>query len=123
MNKEIADKWTKELRSDKYRQGKRMLKTAGNEFCCLGVLCEIYHAETKEGKWEWGGWNDKKPHFMIDNEVVMSMLPDKVLAWAEMKDELGSFIGTDKVSLASYNDSGYTFKEIADIIEADWQLL
>lgn len=40
MNKALAMKWVKALRSGKYKQGKTFLKK-GDKYCCLGVLCDI----------------------------------------------------------------------------------
>jgi len=39
MRKEIAD-WVAALRSGEYKQGRQMLN-CDNQFCCLGVLCEV----------------------------------------------------------------------------------
>lgn len=50
MKKEIAEKWTKALRSGKYKQGTGELRayiTDEVQFCCLGVLCEI----SQQGQW------------------------------------------------------------------------
>lgn len=41
MKKEIADKWVAALRSGKYKQGRQYLRTFEDNYCCLGVLCEI----------------------------------------------------------------------------------
>jgi hypothetical protein len=43
MEAELKKKWVDALRSGKYPQGQRHLRTAGAEakFCCLGVLCEV----------------------------------------------------------------------------------
>jgi len=37
MKKSLADKWVKALRSGKYEQGTRQLKTKDGRLCCLGV--------------------------------------------------------------------------------------
>jgi hypothetical protein len=52
MKPEIAKMWTDALRNGKYKQGKhhlRKYKLGIVEYCCLGVLCEIY-ARTQEGQ-------------------------------------------------------------------------
>ena len=42
MDKIIKRKWVKALRSRKYKQGFRQLKSLEPEaYCCLGVLCEV----------------------------------------------------------------------------------
>lgn len=40
MEKELRDRWIEALESGKYKQGQRYL-CIGDEYCCLGVLCEI----------------------------------------------------------------------------------
>lgn len=41
MDPELKAKWLEALRSGKYEQGIRVLKTKEGKFCCLGVLCDI----------------------------------------------------------------------------------
>lgn len=41
MNPEIKTKWVAALRSGYYIQGTGVLRSQGNKFCCLGVLCDI----------------------------------------------------------------------------------
>lgn len=50
MKKALKAKWVAALRSGKYKQGEEYLKltgSAGNTFCCLGVLCDISPAVAK----------------------------------------------------------------------------
>lgn len=45
MNPEIKTKWVEALRSGKYKQGKKSLRSReGDKYCCLGVLCDLYAA-------------------------------------------------------------------------------
>lgn len=116
MNKVIADKWIKALRSGKYKQGTGRLRD-DNQFCCLGVLCDI----SKKGKWN-------KTHYKIGNNVSVAMLPKEVANWAEMKSTDGSFElkgEYDKSKkLWSLNDNlGESFTQIAFIIEKEWENL
>jgi len=51
MDKQIKKKWLKALRSGKYNQGIGKLRQKadkGDEFCCLGVLCDVLTPK----KWE-----------------------------------------------------------------------
>jgi hypothetical protein len=53
MNPEIKDKWLAALESGQYQQGKGVLRNASNEYCCLGVLCDLlapncWSSETRE---------------------------------------------------------------------------
>ena len=45
--KELHESWIKALRSGKYKQGRRQLRS-GDKYCCMGVLCDI----SGFGKWE-----------------------------------------------------------------------
>jgi hypothetical protein len=46
MKPEIKKMWLEALRSGQYKQGGGALRPhGGNEFCCLGVLCNL-HAQT-----------------------------------------------------------------------------
>lgn len=49
MNKEIKEKWLEALRSGEYKQGREHLRDESNQFCCLGVLCDIVDPK---------GWTD-----------------------------------------------------------------
>lgn len=50
MTPELKAKWVEALRSGKYAQGKRALRTGRDKpendlFCCLGVLCDLIAPE------------------------------------------------------------------------------
>jgi hypothetical protein len=101
MKHEVKQKWCAALRSGEYRQGKGRLKRKERgveEFCCLGVLCDIYSKETGT---PWLGQHMHQswlyPHY-------------KVREWAVVEE-----IKCD--SLACMNDAGKSFEEIADYIE------
>jgi hypothetical protein len=44
---ELRDRWIAALRSGKYKQGQYHLHS-GDEYCCLGVLCEVAGIEQRE---------------------------------------------------------------------------
>jgi hypothetical protein len=46
VNKDIKTKWVEALRSGKYKQGRGFLQR-NNEFCCLGVLCEVQNVPSQ----------------------------------------------------------------------------
>lgn len=108
MNKEIAKKWVKALRSGKYKQGKGFLRTTKNEYCCLGVLCEIHRTVHKKNKWV----TKDGVKFYMQTEAA---LPKTVMKWANVKRQFGSL--SSETTLAALNDNGKTFNQIADIIE------
>jgi len=116
MNKEIKEKWIQELESGKYKKGEERLRS-GKEFCCLGVLCDIYIKETGLGEWKRDVFKEpdtERKHF--------SILPVVVKEWAGLKGvnpkiECYDF---DVETIAGVNDhlspSG-TFKEVTEVIK------
>lgn len=118
MNKKLAMKWVKALRSGKYKQGapKKLKSTLG--YCCLGVLCEIENIKstlTPAGQYSY---------IYKDNYLATSAYPGKSL-----RHGLGMV--TTEIILSDLNDEGipefpgerFTFEEIADIIEQEWKEL
>lgn len=116
MNKDVKAQWVAALRSGKYGQARETLRD-GNSFCCLGVLCDL----SEGGRWqgiddlvysdptgrngikyltadvvEWSGIGSREPRVPIDCR--------------DNADELD-------VGLDNLNDSGFTFAQIADVIE------
>jgi len=69
MNKkhELRERWFQALESGKYKQGRGKLRQEGSEFCCLGVLCDIYDSS---------GW-DIQAHHLGRNET-----PSNEVLWA-----------------------------------------
>lgn len=54
MDPVIKEEWIAALESGEYTRGEKRLKVEGDgkvTHCCLGVLCELHHAKTGEGKW------------------------------------------------------------------------
>jgi hypothetical protein len=84
-----------------------------NHFCCLGVLCDLHAKETGN---HWVGVEDSNERKYFDEP---GFLPQEVKNWAEMNSHDGSLGGT---TLAYLNDnSGFSFKSIADIIDKNWE--
>ena len=52
MNKDYKEKWLEALRSGNYVQGCGQLKSYNNEFCCLGVLCDVVSKNNEIFKWD-----------------------------------------------------------------------
>lgn len=122
MKAKIKKQLIAALRSGEYEQGNGCLKN-GNNFCCLGVLCDIYRKEN-EGKFkaEWFPKDDGEI-FLGETEI----LPQSVLDWAGMNSADGEFElsckdakkldGYYNTSLVELNDSRHPFEEIADFIK------
>ena len=115
MKKSVADKWVKALRSGKYKQGRFALRNGQNEFCCLGVLCDI----SKLSQWDK---NANYSNYLYD-KFELDLLPPLVRGWAGMKTHEGVlgdlFCGRDR--LTGLNDAGVPFEQIADFIEKNWK--
>lgn len=108
----IAKKWVAALRSGKYKQGLRALKT-GDEYCCLGVLCEILLKDkliTEFPSPDNKGWLDASARDA-----------------AKLGTSSGSFRDVTTVpnggDLAWMNDHGFNFGQIADVIESEPEFL
>lgn len=107
MKGPIKRAWTEALRSDRYPQGRGVLRD-GDRFCVLGVLCDlavragvIEQTTAASGVTAYAG--------------RISTLPPDVARWAGIKD--GGIVKRDRVSIAHLNDEGATFALLADVIE------
>lgn len=120
MKPEVKEKWVAALRSGEYRQGMNALRR-GEQFCCLGVLCDLAVRDGAEVKAK-PGTSDADSTWVYDESV--GILPESVVAWAgldSLAPRVESPIGA--LSLPTLNDGGYTFEQIADFIEdmpEDW---
>ncbi len=118
MDKDFAlNKWVPALRSGQYRQTTGILRE-GNTFCCLGVACDI----SGLGRWSAAF------RYVVGGEQRSGGLPIAVREYLQIT--LDSDLGIipvlrdrneDKVILAELNDNGFTFNQIADVIECFWE--
>jgi hypothetical protein len=107
MKKEMKDKWVKALRSGKYKQGFSWLRNTNNEFCCLGVLCEVNELSFDE--------NSNEYNFPGGLHGPATIPPHVVRLWG-ITGTSSTYFTTD--ILMRMNDSReHSFKEIADWIE------
>jgi len=108
---EVQKKWVAALRSGKYKQVKRHLKS-NNGFCCLGVLCDLYGKE-KEILWE----GEEKEMFLHKSTT----LPEEVYVWAGLRGNEGDIKNPEKgegqLLTVMNDDKGMSFKQIADFID------
>ena len=146
--KEHRRLWVQALRSGEYEQCREQLHTETG-YCCLGVACDI------SGLGEWGTpgranvgkiESETLTWYILQDESEMSAttLPDSVMHWLgfssnsgvfnsrikqvpadALPEELNDVLADSGKSLAVLNDRGFTFHEIADIIEAfePWAVL
>lgn len=142
MRSSIKSKWVGALRSGQYEQAQGRLGIFNREggkdmYCCLGVLCDValdydtapvmlasnqdqgemqfkfgpdHFSNSLPGTnlWEWAG-GDKKNAWDYSFDLDPT---EEFRDWGF--DSRGTYVGLD---LAELNDDGFTFDQIADIIE------
>lgn len=123
MNPEIKAQWVAALRSGEYWQGQGRLAAATEEsdpeisYCCLGVLCDLAVKAGVDVTVETDGSGGKT------FDGGRDFPPPKVLEWSGLEDHQWGlpqavyFDDNQFDDLASLNDNGATFDQIADIIE------
>jgi hypothetical protein len=85
----------------------------GDEYCFLGVLCDLHAAETGNG-WRYDAENELYTYL-----GASAALPAEVIAWAGLPDHNPDVNGRP---LASLNDLGLPFAELARLVEsAAWE--
>ena len=115
MVKEVKEKWINALRSGEYEQGKGKLRK-DNNYCCLGVLCDIYNKETGDGEWvlKYKLGDNNVFNFNTNRESVDDVLSYNIANWAGLVNNNPNIITK---AIAGINDDGATFEEIANLIE------
>ena len=102
MDKAVKKAWVAELRSGDYKQGQFQLRDGDNEFCCLGVLCNVHAQNNPEFAKTQTDPEGYDRYFDLPSPMVLTWA--KLPAYAVKK-------------LAEMNDKeGKTFSEIADWI-------
>lgn len=117
--------WVHDLRTSGAKQGAGWLRL-GDAFCCLGRACVISGIVR-------GRLNDARDggYHIYDYDGATATLPQVVQDYYGIRSEVGLFdtpyrvprTGLEFTQLASMNDGGCTFLEIADAIEARWDEL
>jgi hypothetical protein len=112
MRADVKAQWVAALRSGEYQQGRGLLHYHdGNadRMCCLGVLSHLaYEAEVcdreadEDGEFTYSGSNNYLPYPVVD--------------WAGLDTHNPGVLEEPK-NLANLNDAGFTFDQIADLIE------
>lgn len=111
MNKQVKQRWIEALRSGEYQQTKSCLHN-DQGFCCLGVLTDLYVKDHSQHSWVL--YDDR--YKMIDETAI---LPTQVREWSGLNggNPLINDENKQPTSLAELNDRGYTFEQIAELIE------
>lgn len=94
MKRSLFNKWIKALESGKFKQTTKKLGNSRDGYCCLAILCKVAEVKFKGSR---------------------GTLPYRFAISVGMTDE-GSSLKGNKPSLASLNDSGRSFKQIAVIL-------
>lgn len=128
MNPKVKAAWVAALRSGEYKQGKYYLHvtqdSTGDEYCCLGVLCELaikagVALKSKPAK-EWLATDTPgkviHSYVSIDDHAV-KFLPWIVEEWAGIDATIQLRIDGEFMTAVVANDSGKTFEQIAQAIE------
>ena len=104
MFPEIKDKWQEALMNCELEQGIGRMRSYEDEHDVLAVLCLI-HAEETGGEWT-------KPEYGYGYMYLGSgvTLPTEVIRWSGLSPENMRF-------LSNLNDWGYTFEQIALILD------
>ena len=108
--------WIEALRSDKYTQGQGNLIDCDNKMCCLGVLCDLSGITGVPGSgydfFELIGpqYINSLPPWAVSKRIVSDLNLNNGLT-ADSNDSL-------KTILATLNDGGWSFDDIADYLES-----
>lgn len=128
MEKEKAYKLADALESGKYKQGQSALRNEKNEFCCLGVACDIANAQWSE--------EPRAQTFQIKVYTVeggnFNMIPRQLFKATGFSTVGGKLKKTITVrrkngmkqkydSLWKMNDNGLSFKFIAKILRKHYK--
>ncbi len=141
MNPAVKTQWLSALRSGRYAQGTGFLHPNKKQYCCLGVLCTVAEVNGV-GAWQEVPVNeDENPIEEIAYNGATELLPESVISFAGLEFEqddilvrlttdqadravangkaaaIKMFDGLPHAELSTLNDAGFTFAEIADIIE------
>lgn len=136
MKADVLDEVVRRLRSGEYAQGSGYLRVndpeKGDEYCCLGIICEMAAEAGVVERVEPGGRHRKafQYHAPGESRTHASYLPPAVIEWAGMVsdverrhddeyhyEEQGSFGEDHYQSLAYMNDNGAPFADIATFME------
>lgn len=129
--------WADALLDGHYKQGRSYIKR-GDEYCCLGVACDVYKDLVPGGEWvsdnqdfgvyafrakdESNGEVYTEENFLPHPVAEFFGLTSKgdLTEFVHLKNEHGQ-INSEK-SLAGLNDGGATFEEIAGLLVHESEL-
>lgn len=134
LKPEIKAAWLTALRSGEYEQGRGALNRGG-KFCCLGVLCDVMVNQfdlnldvAQEPECDDVCCSEVEKNVISYNENA-SFPPAEVAEAVFMNRESDSNWGVKSMeapnremsyTLYALNDNGFSFAEIADVIEEQY---
>lgn len=108
MKSAFKARWIQALLSGDYKQGRIVLRSIDNRFCCLGVACDLM---------DQSAWDMHNPrHFHCSSVTGVGW---RGLEPQTVGDGLAEALGMDKIvmqELSVANDGGKSFAEIAGMI-------
>ncbi len=138
MNKKLAMKWVKALRSGRYKQATGVLVKTDHDsahgpsiedkvlgHCCLGVLAEVCGIDREKllGLELLEGITDQVGLQHEDGEAVNDKEPDSQILVKVPVSKNGKRKTMEFPTLAEANDKGASFKAIATWIEKNYKFL
>lgn len=104
MDAGLKTKWVAALRSGKYEQGQKRLRSDDDKYCCLGVLCDVINPNV---------WRRHE----FTNEFMWGDSCNTVFFYTKELKEL-KLNDSDQAYFMGLNDQEkHSFSEIADYIE------
>jgi len=116
LKPEVKKLWVDALLSGKYSQGMSVLRR-GNNFCCLGVLCDLYAED--HPSWQWKQMSSIEWTFRdtASGDAWGVMPPHAVGNWTDVDTRNAAVIYDGRRQfLTSLNDEGVSFEVIAGLI-------
>lgn len=117
MNRQLTDEqiqrniaWAEALESDQYKQGTRCLRSLNDEFCCLGVACDLYFEATGDGSWD--KHNEDSNYYFQGRDGFPS---EEVRRWFGWESDAPTLEVEGRKEFATIHNDKFncTFKEIA----------
>lgn len=113
-----AKLWVAGLRSGDYKQGKGVLRSVDDKYCCLGVACELAIEAGVPVK------RERTDGLVYQYDGQRYYLPTSVMEWLGLNTRGGRALVPlvwkyTADGVAEMNDNDATFAEIADAIERE----
>ena len=108
--------WLAALRSGKYKQGRMYLRDNNDNYCCLGIACEVAGVESEIKQ---VSYDTLQAHFYQSSAMS---LDKNIQRYYGLRSGIGDPVNRNKlITLSDLNDlKKLTFSQIADIIEDNW---